>query len=111
MKKVFFVKIRFPESAGIAARDALSQIIIRLAAKFSFQGLEDWSVDLKNSKILGAEREFLDLSAFSQRSREMRIFFGKKEDGLLFAKILNDAFSDLKISSPRRLVPQDWMKA
>jgi ribosomal protein L11 methyltransferase len=106
----FFVRLALPTDLSTEARDSLAQIVTRLAARFSFQGLEDWSIDVKNSRVLGAEAEFQDLSRAGAVKPEMRVYFGLKSDGALFAKILGNAFAELKIYSPRELKPRDWMK-
>lgn len=107
----YFVRITLPKNIGAEARDPFAQIVVQLAARFSFQGLEDWSVDVKNSRVLGAESEFRDLTRAGRLNPEMRVYFGSQKDGKLFARILAEAFADLRVSAPRRLAPRDWMKA
>jgi ribosomal protein L11 methyltransferase len=109
--KSFFVAIRLPEGMSAEAREPLSQILTRVASRFSFQGLEDWTVDVKNSRVLGAEAEFRDLTRAGKLSDEMRVYFGRERDARLFAAILRASFQDLRIGNPRRLAPRDWMKA
>ena len=106
----FFVRLALPVDLSVESRDSLAQIVTRLATRFSFQGLEDWSVDVKNSRVLGAETEFQDLSRAGTVKPEMRVYFAKKSDGALFGKILGSAFSELRIFPPRELKPRDWMK-
>ena len=107
----YFVRLGLPEGTEIPAREALSRILTGVASRFSFQGLEDWSVDLPDStKILGAEREFHDLTKVSALNREMRVYFAKKADAANFGRLLKANFEDLTIFPPRKLAPKDWMK-
>jgi ribosomal protein L11 methyltransferase len=106
----FYVTLKLPKSMTAEAREPLSQLVTRLASRFSFQGLEDWSVDVKNSRILGAESEFRDLTRAGRLHPEMRVYFTKKYDAFLFARILGNAFADLKIVRPKKLASKDWMK-
>jgi len=111
MKSSYFVRLGLPEGTEIPAREALSRILTGVASRFSFQGLEDWQVDLPEStKILGAEREFHDLTRFSALNGEMRVYFAKKADAANFGRLLKANFEDLVVFSPRKLAPKDWMK-
>jgi ribosomal protein L11 methyltransferase len=93
------------------SREALTQILIRVASRFSFQGLEDWSVDLPDSiKILGAEREFHDLTKSGPMNREIRVYFRLKSDAASFARLVKSSFEDLKVFPPKLLAPKDWMR-
>ncbi|MGE3262388.1 MAG: 50S ribosomal protein L11 methyltransferase [Bacteriovoracia bacterium] len=110
MKDSFFVRISV-KGLGHAPREALSTLVIRLAARFSFRGLEDWTVDLASStKILGAEREFHDLQGRGKTSDQLVVYFGTKADALSFGNILRNAFADLSVSKPMRQAKRDWMK-
>src|SRR5688500_10912569 len=112
MSPSYFLKITPPAGTGREQREALSVILTRLASRFSFRGLEDWSVDVPASrKILGAEREFHDLSGLKRATEAFLVYFGSRADTALFSKILKNAFSELTISSPRKQAKQDWMKA
>jgi ribosomal protein L11 methyltransferase len=107
----FYVVLSLPSGLAPEARDSLSELVTRLASRFSFQGLEDWTVDVKKSRVLGAESEFHDLTRAGRRSREMRVYFAKRPDAALFARILRQAFADLRVGAPRRVGQKDWMKA
>ncbi|RZA07098.1 MAG: hypothetical protein EOP11_08630 [Proteobacteria bacterium] len=110
-KASFYVKIKLPPATSAETREALSEIITRVASRFSFQGLEDWAITLgAHEKVLGAEREFHDLRGKGTLSEDMRVYFAKKADGVIFAKLLSSAIGDLKISAPRALGKTDWMK-
>jgi len=106
----FYVRLRLPENLGGEARDAFSAIVPRIAGKFSFQGLEDWAVDVKNSRVLGAEAEFQDLTREGLRNSEMRVYFARLSDAQKFGKFLGTVFADVKISPARALAAKDWMK-
>jgi ribosomal protein L11 methyltransferase len=106
-----FVRLGIPEGVSSEARDALALLVIRAASPFSFQGLEDWSVDLPPSaRVLGAEREFLDLRGKGPLSRELRVYFALKADGTAFARLMTAAFSDLKVYPPKVVGKRDWMR-
>lgn len=107
----YFVRLKLPKGTGTETREALSEILVRVASRFSFQGIEDWSVELgANEKVLGAEREFHDLRGRGQMSPEMRVYFALKADGAQFAKLVGTSFADLKVAPPAKLAPRDWMK-
>lgn len=92
-------------------REALSALVIRLAARFSFRGLEDWAVDLADStKILGIEREFHDLRGKGRTSEQLVVYFGSRKDAQGFRQLLLGLVADIKISAPRRQAKRDWMK-
>ncbi len=110
MSASYFVRLRLPEYLGAEARDSFSAIVSRIAVKFSFQGLEDWKVDVKNSRVLGAEAEFHDLTREGARNSEMRVYFARKSDASKFGKILGSVFAELHVSPARLLAPRDWMK-
>ncbi|MGZ3695210.1 MAG: 50S ribosomal protein L11 methyltransferase [Bdellovibrionota bacterium] len=110
MKDSFFVRINVKGLERIQ-REALSTLVIRLASRFSFRGLEDWTVDLASStKILGAEREFHDLQGLGKTSEQLVVYFGSRKDAASFGDILRNAFADLSVSKPIRQVKRDWMK-
>ncbi len=107
----FYVKIILPEGVGAEAREAFSALVPRLAARFSFQGLSDWAVDLGDrSRVLGVESEFHDLTKHGKLGQEMRAYFASKADGARFASSLRSVVSDIKVSPPRRQAQKDWMK-
>lgn len=107
----FYVSIRLPEGTALETREALSEVLLRVASRFSFQGLEDWAVELTaGEKVLGAEREFHDLRGKGKISEDIRVYFAKKPDGASFKKLVSSAFAELKISAPRALGKKDWMK-
>lgn len=107
----YFVKIQLPEGVGGEARDAFSALVARLAGKFSFQGLEDWSVDLgKGEKVLGVEAEFHDLRGRGKMSREMRVYFGAKAHAGEFRAALLTLVEGVAVGAPRPLAKRDWMK-
>jgi ribosomal protein L11 methyltransferase len=110
MKDSTYVRLELPAETPVAAREALADVVLRLAARFSFQGLEDWAVDLPRSTVLGAEREFHDLRMAREPHPEMRVYFARKTDAGLFARALRAGFADLKVSNPRTLGQRDWMK-
>lgn len=110
-KSSFYVRVKLPAGTGLETREALSEIITRVASRFSFQGLEDYAITLgAGEKVLGAEREFHDLRGRGTVSDEMRVYFGKKADGASFGKLLSSAIGDLKVGAPRELGKKDWMK-
>jgi len=106
----FFVTLELPKNIGNEAREAFSVLVPRLAGLFSFQGLEDWSVDIKNSRVLGAESEFHDLRKAGSINREMRVYFSKEGCAEKFAKALSSVVGDIEISKPRKQAVRDWMK-
>lgn len=106
----FFVKITLPEGLGAESREAFSALVPRLAARFSFQGLSDWSVDVQRSRVLGVESEFHDLRGHGRVSREMRVYFASKADGAAFRALLSSVVGDVKVSAPLRQADKDWMK-
>ena len=107
----FYVKVELPSGAALETREALAVVLTRVASRFSFQGLEDYTVELSSGeKVLGAEREFHDLRGRGKMNDEMRVYFGKKTDGTIFGKLVKSAFEDLKIAAPRALGKKDWMK-
>lgn len=107
----FYVKIILPEGVGAEAREAFSALVSRLAARFSFQGLSDWAVDLgQKSRVLGVESEFHDLTKHGKLGREMSAYFASKPDASAFASLLRALVEDIKVGSPRRQAPKDWMK-
>ena len=107
----YFVRLGLPEGLARNTREALSQVLVKLASRFSFQGLEDWSIDLdQGEKVLGAEREFHDLWGRGRTSNEIRVYFSRKADGGRFGKIVGSFFEDLKVHPPLELARKDWMK-
>jgi|GEM_PF-2849593 len=107
----FFVLLELPENVEREARDAFSSLVSRLAQKTgTFQGLEDWSVDVKNSRVLGIETEFHDLRLAGRTNAEMRVYFRTKIDANKFAKQLASLVDGVKIFRPRKQAPKDWMK-
>jgi ribosomal protein L11 methyltransferase len=108
--KSYFVKLTLPDGLSAQDREPFSLVVTTLAARFSFQGLEDWSVDVKNSRVLGAETEFHDLTRAGRPKPEMRAYFGRENDARTFALILRKSFADLRVATPRALAPRDWMK-
>lgn len=110
-KTSFYVRVKLPAGIALETREALSEIITRVASRFSFQGLEDWAVTLgAGEKVLGAEREFHDLRGKGTVTEEVRVYFAKKPDGVVFGRLLTSAIEDLKVSAPRALGKKDWMK-
>jgi len=110
-KSSFYVRVKLPAGTASETREVLSEIITRVASRFSFQGQEDWAVTLgAGEKVLGAEREFHDLTGKGTVTDELRVYFAKKADGAAFGKILTGAIEDLKVSAPRELGKKDWMK-
>lgn len=111
MKKSFFVKIFLPEGISLDQREVFSSLVLRLAQNFSFQGLDDWHVDLgAGEKVLGIESEFHDLTGKGKMSAEMRAHFALKTDAASFVKIMRASFEDLRVQGPYLLAPKDWMK-
>ncbi len=106
----FYVLLGLPKDVSSEARDAFSLLVPRLAGHFSFQGLEDWSVDIKNSRVLGIESEFHDLTLAGKRNLEMRVYFKTKPDAAKFAHALGSIVEDVKIHTPRKQAAKDWMK-
>ena len=105
----FFVRILLPKK--IENREALSDLVARVASRFSFQGLEDWQVSLdKSTKVLGVETEFHDLRLQGKQSQEMKVYFAKSPHAKAFSRLLSAVLPELKISSPRELKKTDWMK-
>jgi ribosomal protein L11 methyltransferase len=111
MRDAYLVRISV-EGLENDQREILSALIVRLASRFSFRGLEDWTIDLASStKILGVEREFHDLRGKGRTSDELVVYFGKGADAKLFGDILRKSFADLPVSAPRKQARRDWMKA
>lgn len=106
----FFVLLELPTDLNSEARDAFSNLVSRLAQRFEFQGLEDWSVDVKNSRVLGIEAEFHDLRQAGKVNSEMRVYFRTKPDAASFAHALGTIVDGVKIHNPRKQAPKDWMK-
>lgn len=107
----YFVRIQLPEGVSGEARDAFSALVTRLSALYSFQGLEDWSVDLRaGEKVLGVEAEFHDLRGLGKMSREMRVYFGSKAHAGAFRSALLGIVEGVPVSAPRALAKRDWMK-
>lgn len=107
----FYTSLLLPEGTELKQREAFSQIVGNLASRFSFQGMEDWAVELDaGTKVLGIEREFHDLSGKGKLKPEIRVYFAKKEDAGVFGKVLMNAFEDIRVQSPKKLIPRDWMK-
>jgi ribosomal protein L11 methyltransferase len=112
MSPSYFLKITPPPGTGSEQREVLSTVLTRAATRFSFRGLEDWAVNVPASqKILGAEREFHDLSGLKRTSETFVVYFGSRSDAATYGKILKNAFAELSISAPRKQAKQDWMKA
>lgn len=110
MSESFFIRLDLPKSLSREARDTFSTIVPRIAEKFSFQGMEDWTVDVKNSRVLGAENEFHDLTRVGRTNFEMRVYFGKRMHAVKFGKFLAATFTDLRVHPARTLARRDWMK-
>jgi ribosomal protein L11 methyltransferase len=111
MKKAFYVRLALPEGLGQPEREAFSEIVTRVASRFSFRGLEDWAVDLPpGTKVLGAEREFHDLRSAGTAKPEMRVYFATKKDAGNYARLIRASFAEIKVGAVRELSPRDWMK-
>lgn len=111
MKSSFFVEIGLPASLPEKNREVFSQVLLRLASRFSFLGLEDWEVNLKDSqKVLGKEREFFDLRKWRDPNPRMCAYFQTKKDADTFSHLLSQVFPELKVKKARALKPKDWMK-
>lgn len=110
MKESYFVEITLPR-VSLKQRDLFTQLLLRIASAFSFQGLEDWTVDLsKSQKILGAAEEFHDLTKSAKVNNTIRAHFGKKKDAVVVMGLLSKVFEGLKFSRPKKLAKKDWMK-
>lgn len=110
-KSSFFVRLGLPEATEPSAREALSEILTRVASRFSFQGLEDWQVDLPSHvKVLGAEREFHDLTQSAAMNLEIRVYFEKKADAQAYGRLIKASFDEIKVYPARPLAKRDWMK-
>src|SRR4051812_6027760 len=108
----YFLRLSLPPNLGSEQRGFLSQLLVRIAQNFSFQGLEDWTIDLPASvKVLGIEREFHDLTLKGKMKPEMRVYFGKKTDAQAYKKLLASVLADLKTTGPYLLGKRDWLKA
>lgn len=105
-----FVTIDLPKNLSGEAREAFSSLVPRLAGRFSFLGMEDWSVDVKNSRVLGVESEFHDLTKAGKVSLQMHVYFESREGAKGFARTLESVVADVKISPPKKQAPKDWMK-
>ncbi|MCO5143061.1 MAG: 50S ribosomal protein L11 methyltransferase [Oligoflexia bacterium] len=107
----YFYKLKVPKALADDKRELFSSWLVKLAERWSFQGIEDWQIDLhKNEFVLGIENEFYDLRGHGKSSDEIIVYFGKKTDALNFKKTLHLVFADLKISSLKMLKKTDWMK-
>lgn len=110
MKESYYTEIEMPK-LSLKQRDLFTSLLLRLASPLSFQGLEDWTIDLAASKkILGAAEEFHDLTKSSRVSRVIRAHFWKKEDANTLVGLLGKLFDGLKASKPKKLGQKDWMK-
>ena len=110
----FYVRVLLPAQLAQLPRqrELLAQLLVRVAANFSFQGLEDWTVDLPTHvKVLGIEREFHDLTQKGRMNDEVRVYFGQKEEAATYRKLLTGILGEAKILGPIRLAERDWMKA
>ena len=105
MEQTFYVRIQ----SNVKQREVFSQILLRLAANFSFQGMEDWTVNA-TEKVLGAEAEFCDLRSKGEMSKSLIVYFGKSKDADAFRAILAKSFDGIKVSRTWELKPKDWMK-
>jgi ribosomal protein L11 methyltransferase len=111
MKKSFFVEIFLPKDLPETNREVLSQILVRLASRFSFLGFEDWQVDLKkNQKVLGIEREFYDLRKWQNPKPRMCAYFRLEKDAKNYSLLVKKNFIELKVSKQKKLQPKDWMR-
>ncbi len=111
MKSSFFVEIGLPDSIKEKNREVLSQVLLRLASRFSFLGLEDWEVSLRESqKVLGIEREFFDLRKYRDPAPRMCAYFQLKKDAENFSHLLSQVFPELNVKKAKALKPKDWMK-
>lgn len=109
--KSFYVRMKVPVGTGAETREALSRLLVGVASRFDFQGLEDWAVDLASgTKVLGAEREFYDLRTKGPMSPELNAYFGSKKGAQDFRELVGRLISDLPVAAPRPLGKKDWMK-
>ncbi len=106
----FYVTVEAPAGASEESREALGQVLSRVAGKFSFAGMKDWSVDLgKGIRVLAVEREFHDLSWHRGRT-PYEVFFYKQADAKIYAELIRRSIAGLKVSKPKRQAQKDWMK-
>lgn len=110
MRSAYYVRLGLPAGLPREARDRFSDLVVRVAGRFSFQGLEDWSVEAPGARVLGTESEFHDLTRSGPLSREMRAYFASVADARGFARLLRSVVGDVRVSPPRRQAPRDWMK-
>lgn len=107
----FYVRLHVPEGTAPETREALARLLVSVASRFSFQGLEDYAVDLAaGERVLGAEREFHDLRGKGKMSSELRAYFGSRSDAVQFRALVRSVIEDLRVDAPRALVRKDWMK-
>lgn len=110
MKKSYFVEIFLPKDLPEEQREALAQILAKLASRFSFLGFEDWEVTLTaQQKVLGVEREFYDLRQWKKPKPRMCAYFALASDAKVYQRILHQTFAELDVKSPQLLKPRDWM--
>lgn len=107
----FFVSIPLPKEMERESRDAFSLLALRVASGLSFQGMEDWQIDLDSkTMVLGIEREFHDLVGKGKMSNALKVFFAQSKDAAAFRRILQSSFDELKIGPVKKLEKRDWMK-
>lgn len=112
MKPGFIVRVDLPEELGLAQREAFSELVLRIASRFSFLGMEDWSVDLDSSvKVLGVEREFHDLTKRGKLSPFVLLYFSRRSDAAIFARLLAASVEGVRVGRPKAQAKRDWMKA
>lgn len=110
-KGTFYVTVAPPEEISLAQREFVARLVLHAASQFSFQGMEDWAVDLgPRSEVLGIAEEFHDLSG-QVRPQAFIVYFGRLTDARKFQKLFQSIFADARVSAPRRQKPQDWMRA
>lgn len=112
MKLGFTVRVDLPADLPLAQREVFSELALRVASRFSFLGMEDWSVDLDAGvKVLGVEREFHDLTARGRVSPFVQLYFGRRADAAAFARLLAAHVEGVSVGPVRAQAKRDWMKA
>lgn len=107
----YFVSIPLPKGMERESRDAFSLLVLKVASGLSFEGMDDWQIDLDaKTLVLGIEREFHDLVGRGKMSTSLKVFFAKTKDASTFRKILLASFEGLKVSAVKKLQHRDWMK-
>lgn len=102
--------IKPPANTKAAARDVLSQVLVRLGDRFGMQGMQDWSVQLRGTNVLGTASEFHDLSKMRAENQDFVLYFSEKRRAREFGRLIACSFPELRVSQPKPAPKVDWVK-